>query len=74
MVEHIKTNQTGEKLLSRKQLAERWQCSTETVKRRTREGLLHPVRFNSRLLRYRLAEILAVEANATGAFTAEGAV
>ena len=53
---------TPEKLLSRKSLASRWQVSCETVKRRTREGLLHPVYFNPRLIRYLLSEVLALEA------------
>jgi hypothetical protein len=55
----------AEKLLSRKAVAERWSCSNETVKRRTREGILHPISFNRRLIRYRLSEILAVEKAAT---------
>ena len=55
-----------EQLITRKSLAARWQCSQETVKRRTREGLLHPIRFNQRLLRYRLSEIVQVEQAASG--------
>jgi hypothetical protein len=54
---------TPEQLLSRKSLASRWQVSCETVKRRTREGLLHPVYFNPRLIRYLLSEVLALEAD-----------
>ena len=50
-----------EQLISRKALAERWSCSTETIKRRTREGLLHPLRFNSRMIRYPMSEIIRVE-------------
>jgi len=57
---------TTEQLITRKSLAARWQCSPETVKRRTREGLLHPIRFNQRLLRYRLSEVLQVEQAAGG--------
>ena len=55
-----------ERLISRKVLAQRWSCSTETIKRRTREGLLHPLRFNSRMIRYQLSEILRVEQEAGG--------
>jgi hypothetical protein len=58
--------QTSEQLVSRKVLATRWQCSVETIKRRTREGLLHPVRFNQRLIRYPLSEIIRVEKEASG--------
>jgi hypothetical protein len=48
-------------LVSRRTLAERWACSDETVKRRERAGLLTPIRFSLRLIRYRLAEVLALE-------------
>ena len=56
-------------LISRKELAQRWSCSTETVKRRTRQGVLHPVRFNSRMIRYPMSEVLQVEEAATGGAT-----
>jgi hypothetical protein len=55
-----------EQLISRKALAQRWSCSAETIKRRTRDGLLHPLRFNSRLIRYQLSEIVRVEQEAGG--------
>jgi len=58
--------ETSEQLLSRKALARRWQCSGETIKRRTREGLLNPVRFNQRMIRYPLSEIMRIEKEATG--------
>ena len=50
-----------DRLISRAQLAQRWGVSKETIKRRERDGLLSPIRFNQRLLRYRLEDILAVE-------------
>jgi len=53
----------SEQLLSRRVLAQRWSCCVETIKRREREGLLRPVRFNQRLLRYRLSEIISIEAS-----------
>ena len=53
-----------QELISRKALAARWQCSVETIKRRTRDGLLHPLRFNSRMIRYAMSEILRVEQQA----------
>jgi predicted site-specific integrase-resolvase len=62
-----KTNQLEHRpgnLLSRKSLASRWECSIETVKRREREGRLKAIRFNRRLLRYRLEDIEAYEAAA----------
>ncbi|HEY3899692.1 MAG TPA: hypothetical protein VGM54_13815 [Chthoniobacter sp.] len=51
----------GEVLLSRKQLCRRWDCSFMTLHRREAAGLLHPLRFNSRMLRYKLSEVIAVE-------------
>jgi hypothetical protein len=48
-------------LLTRQQLAERWQCCPHTIARRKD---LKPLRFNRRLLRYRLEDILAIEAGA----------
>ncbi|MGK0185689.1 MAG: DNA-binding XRE family transcriptional regulator [Verrucomicrobiales bacterium] len=55
------TSRTKPELISRDQLAKRWSVSKETIKRREREGLLSPVRFNQRLIRYRLDDILAIE-------------
>lgn len=49
------------RMISRAQLAKRWGVSKETIKRRENEGLLQPIRFNQRLLRYRLEDILAIE-------------
>jgi hypothetical protein len=56
-----------ERLLSRGELSTRWSCSRETLKRREREGILRAIRFNQRLLRYKLSDILAIEASAGGA-------
>jgi uncharacterized protein (UPF0254 family) len=56
----------SEQLLSRRAVAARWQTSRETVKRREKEGLLKAIRFNERLLRYKLSDIEAFEAQAGG--------
>ncbi|MGK0190594.1 MAG: DNA-binding XRE family transcriptional regulator [Verrucomicrobiales bacterium] len=53
-------------LISRAQLARRWGVSKETIKRREREGLVTPVRFNQRLLRYRIEDVWAVEQSLLG--------
>jgi len=53
-----------ENFLKRRELAARWRCSGETIKRRQRSGLLHPVRLSQRLLLYKLSEIEALEAEA----------
>ena len=58
---------TSEQLLSRGAVAQRWECCIETIKRRERAGILKPIRFNQRMLRYRLSDILAIEAAAGGA-------
>jgi predicted site-specific integrase-resolvase len=55
-----------EQLLSRRAVANRWQTSVETVKRREKAGLLKAIRFNQRLLRYKLSDIEALEAAAAG--------
>jgi hypothetical protein len=55
-----------EQLLSRKAVADRWQTSVETIKRREKAGLLKAIRFNQRLLRYKLSEVEALEAAAAG--------
>jgi hypothetical protein len=54
-------SQSSEQLISRRSLASRWECSVETVKRHTRDGLLHPIRFNARMIRYRLSDVIRVE-------------
>ena len=54
-----------EQMLSRRTLAARWGVSVETVKRREHAGLLRPLRFNARLIRYRLDDVEAYERNAT---------
>jgi predicted site-specific integrase-resolvase len=56
-----------EQLLSRRAVANRWQTSVETIKRREKAGVLKPIRFNQRLLRYKLSDIEALEAAAGGA-------
>ena len=53
-------NQT-EKFLTRRELAERWRCSGESIKRRQRAGLLHPVYLSSRKILYSIAEVEELE-------------
>jgi hypothetical protein len=52
-----------ERFLTRKGLADRWQLSTETLKRRERCGLL-PFLKLGREVRYRLADVEHLEAEA----------
>ena len=51
-------------LLTRVQLAERWGVCTETLKRREKAGRLPFVVLGSRLKRYRLRDIEALESEA----------
>jgi hypothetical protein len=53
--------QQSEKLLTRQGVSLRWECCVETIKRKERAGVLKPIRFNSRMIRYRLSDIIAVE-------------
>ena len=55
------SNELG--LLSRKQLATRWQVSKETIKRREKAGVL-PVLKLGRDARYRLSDVLRLEREA----------
>lgn len=47
--------------ISRKQLATRWSCSIETIKRKEKQGLIVPLRLGKRMLRYRLDDIQKLE-------------
>jgi len=54
------------KFLTRAELATRWRCSGETIKRRQRAGLLNPVYLSARKLLYPLSEIEKLEADGAG--------
>jgi CHAD domain-containing protein len=58
------TDQKEEILLSRKQVADRWSVSLETIKRREAAGVLHPLRFSARQVRYRLSDVVTAEQSA----------
>lgn len=55
----------NETYISRKQLAQRWSCSIETIKRKERSGFIKSIRIGQRFVRYRLADIEQVEREAT---------
>jgi len=59
-----RTDQKDEILLSRKQLADRWSVSLETLKRREAAGILRPLHFSTRQVRYRLSDVVSVESSA----------
>jgi hypothetical protein len=54
---------TESKHLNRRSLAERWLCSTETIKRRERAGILPCLKIGRGIL-YRLSDIEKIEAQA----------
>jgi hypothetical protein len=54
---------TNDPLFTRREVAERWRQSTETIKRREKAGLLHALKLG-RSIRYRLSDIRAFEADA----------
>ena len=55
--------QSIETTLTRKELALRWKCSEETLKRRQKAELLKALKLG-RLVRYRLSDVVAVEKGA----------
>ena len=64
--DHTLTNSSEEDtLLTRKQVSERWNCHTETVKRRTRSGELPAVYLSARSIRHRLSDVREFEAKGT---------
>jgi hypothetical protein len=50
-------------LLTRQELAERWRCCPHTI---ARNKQLRPIRLGNRLVRYRLTDVEAIEAAASG--------
>ena len=53
-------------LLSRAQLALRWSCSIETLKRREKSGALKRILIGPRIIRYALADVLKIEGQKQG--------
>ena len=60
----MKQENREEQLRSRRQLAQRWGCSVETVKRREKSGLLTVIKIGKHA-RYRVSDIEAIELEAT---------
>jgi len=59
-------NTIEDTLLSRKEVAHRWSCSISSIKRREASGILHPLRFSQRQLRFKLSDVIAAERAAGG--------
>jgi predicted DNA-binding transcriptional regulator AlpA len=52
-------------LLSAQEVAKWMGVSVRTIKRREKDGQLSPIRFNDRLVRYRLSDVLKIQQQAT---------
>ena len=48
-------------LLTRRELADRWKVSIETIKRRERARVLRPLRLEGRIVRYRMSDVVRIE-------------
>ena len=54
----------NDRLISRKELSERWSLSIKTLRRREKAGELHPLTLSANTVRYRISAILAIEEDA----------
>jgi hypothetical protein len=48
-------------LLTRRELADRWKISIETIKRRERARVLRPLRLEGRIIRHRMSDVMRIE-------------
>jgi hypothetical protein len=57
---------TEDTLVTRRELAERWKVSIETLKRRERARVLRPMRLDGRIVRYRMSDVVRIEQEGYG--------
>ena len=57
---------TEDSLLTRRELANRWKVSVETLKRRERASILRPIRLDGRIVRYRMSGVVKIEQEGYG--------
>ena len=57
---------TEDSLLTRRELANRWKVSVETLKRRERASILRPIRLDGRIVRYRMSDVVKIEQEGYG--------
>jgi hypothetical protein len=62
MFDHNSTQSERAAMLTRKELAHRWNVCQETIKRRERSGVLPFILMGPRLKRYWLSDVLRIEA------------
>ncbi len=60
MTKHNSTQETGG-LLSREDVAKRFSCSVETIKRLEKRGKLPRIQLGERAVRYRMVDVVAIE-------------
>ena len=67
MLKHVKTNtaQQPPRLITRNQLADRWQVSPMSLKRYELRGIIRPLKLAPRVVRYSLESIEAYEREST---------
>jgi hypothetical protein len=66
MNKDVSDRPTEDALLTRRELAERWKVSIETVKRRERVKMLRPMRLDGRVVRYRMSDVVRIEQEGYG--------
>jgi hypothetical protein len=66
MDKDVTDGSTDGALLTRRELAERWKVSIETVKRRDRIKMLRPTRLDGRVIRYRMSDVIRIEQEGYG--------
>ena len=54
-------NSADERLISRQDLSVRWACGLSTLKRLEQRGVLKPIVLGTRIVRYKLSEIVKKE-------------
>lgn len=62
----ISNHKNGDNItLTRSELAARWKCSIQTIKRRERDCTITALRFGPRMIRFRLSDIVAYESGSS---------
>jgi len=61
-----------DRLLTRRELADRWKVSVETLKRRERTRVLRPMRLDGRIVRYRMSDVVRIEQEGCGDWERNG--
>ena len=60
----LKHHTQSDRLISRKELSDRWNLSIKTLTRRDKAGELRPLTLSANCVRYKLSDVLKIEADA----------